>query len=248
MGSYQPVLNIGENGIPIISNEDLDTIGERMVADFSPSLVFSAKEIDIDRFVTRYLKLKQDFYFLSHCGVYLGTTVFQTTDYLPIYDPETKRAEYTHVEAGTVIIDSTLLEDDQEPRYRFTMGHEGSHSILHPSYYLNTIGIEDEERRFAYVRCRADFNVSSAEVSGNRYHLSDKKRLEQQANRLASAILMPRCTVKMALARVPNRGHRDWGLFAAQRLSEIFNVSHEAAFYRLKELGYIDKQTPYPTI
>lgn len=248
MGRYQPVLNIGENGIPIISNEELDTIGERLVADFSPSLVFSPKEIDIDRFVTRYLSLKQDFYLLSHCGVYLGTTVFQTTDFLPIYDPDTRRAEYAHADAGTVIIDSTLLEEAQEHRYRFTMGHEGSHSILHPSYYLNTIGVDDEERQFAYVRCRADFSVSSETVRHNRYHLSDKKRLEQQANRLASAILMPRCSVKMALARVPNRGHRDWGLFAAQRLSEIFNVSHEAAFYRLKELGYIDRLTPYPAL
>ncbi len=241
-------MNIGENGIPIISNEELDTIGERLVADFSPTLVFAPQEIDIDRFVTRYLKLKQDFYFLSHCGVYLGATVFQTTDFLPIYGPDTKRAEYAHADAGTVIIDSTLLDETQEHRYRFTMGHEGSHSILHPSYYLNTIGMKDEERQFSYVRCRADFSVSVAKARHNRYHLSDKKRLEQQANRLASAILMPRCSVKMALARIPNRGHQDWGVFAAQRLSEIFNVSQEAAFYRLKELDYIDRQTPYPAI
>lgn len=235
---YQPVLNIRDNGIPIITNEELDTLGERLVADFAPTAIFSPTEVDIDRFITRYLKLHQDFYYLSHCGVYLGTTVFQTTDYLPVYNPDANCAEYAHVEAGTVIIDSSLLDEAQEHRYRFTMGHEGGHSILHPSYYLNSIG-NDDERKHSYVRCRTDFSVSKRGVIQNRYHLDDKHRLEQQANRLASAILMPRCTVKMALARIPNRGQKNWGYYASQKISEVFNVSQEAAFYRLKELELI---------
>lgn len=242
---YQPTLNIGNNGIPIISNDDIDALGERLVADFSPSLIFTPAEIDIDRFVTKYLKLQQDFYYLSHCGVYLGTTVFQTTDALPVYDSELNCAKYAHVDAGTVIIDSSLLEESQEHRYRFTMGHEGSHSILHPSYYLNSIGVTDDERLHSYVRCRADFKASKIEAHQNRYHLSDKQRLEQQANRLASAILMPKCTVKMVLARIPNRGQRNWGHYTAQRLSDVYNVSEETAFYRLKELGYLDRQEQY---
>lgn len=237
---YQPSLKIKENGIPIVSNDELDIIGERFIADFSPTALFSPMEIDIDRFVTNYLKLKQDFYYLSHCGVYLGTTVFQTTDYLPVYNPEKKCPEFTHVEAGTVIIDSSLADDSQEHRYRFTMGHESGHSILHPSYYLNSIGVSDEERLHSYVRCRADFNVSTKDLG--HYHLSDKQRLEQQANRLASAILMPKCAVKIALSHIPYCGQRNWSLYAANRLSEIFNVSSETAFYRLKELNFIDKQ------
>ena len=58
-------------------------------------------------------------------GVYLGTTVFQTTDYLPVYIPEDKCADYAHVEAGTVVIDGNLDSEDQEHRLRFTLGHEG---------------------------------------------------------------------------------------------------------------------------
>ena len=236
---YQPTLNLSSNGIPVVSNEELDTIGERYVADFSTTAIFSPTEIDIDRFITRYLKMKQDFYYLSHCGVYLGTTVFQETHCLPVYNPETNSAEFAHVEANTIIIDKNLLTDDQEHRYRFTMGHEGGHSILHPSFYLNTIGIEDSES--AFIRCRADFTVPSGRLQSYRYHLSEKKRLEQQANYLAAAILMPRCTVKMALARVPNRGQKDWGYHASKHLSNIYNTSQEAAFIRLKSLGYLDK-------
>lgn len=122
---YQPMFTLDAKGIPIISNDEIDTLGERLVADFSPLDIFTPKAIDIDRFVTKYLKLKQDFYYLSHCGVYLGTTIFQETHRLPVFNPETISAEYAHVEAGTVIIDSSLMVDNQEHRYRFTMGHEG---------------------------------------------------------------------------------------------------------------------------
>lgn len=121
------------------------------------------------------------------------------------------------------------------------MGHEGSHSILHPNYYLNTIGGDVQESNAAYVRCRSDFSVSKNGSKQYHYHLSDKMRLEQQANYLASAILMPKCTIKMALCRIPNRGQNLWGYHAAVQLSEIYNVSQEAAFYRLKALNYIDK-------
>ena len=237
---YQPTLTLSPHGIPVISNEELDTIGERFVADFSPTAIFSPKEIDIDRFITRYLKVKQDFYYLSHCGVYLGTTVFQETHFLPVYNPELNEAEYAHIEANTIIIDSSLLSENQEHRYRFTMGHEGGHAILHPSYYLNMIGETSCES--SYIRCRADFLATETpQVNTGHYHLSDRRRLEQQANYLAAAILMPRCMVKMALAKIPNRGQRGWGYHASIRLSEIFNTSQEAAFIRLKSLGYIEK-------
>ena len=241
---YQPTLFLNSSGIPIISNTDLDTLGERLVADFNPLLIFSPKEVDIDRFMTKYLHLKLDYQFLSHCGIYLGTTVFQETNSLPIYNPETHSAEFMHVDAGTVIIDSSLLSDNQEHRYRFTMGHEGSHSILHTNYYLNTIG-ENTDDKIAYVRCRSDFAVSSNISRQCQYHLPIKARLEQQANYLASVILMPKCTVKMALCKIANRGQGLWGHYAASELSQIYNVSQEAAFYRLKALNYIDKDVSY---
>ena len=242
---YQPILNYNSIGIPIISNDELDTLGERLVADFNPLLIFTPKEIDIDRFITNYLNLELDYRYLSHCGVYLGTTVFQETYSLPIYNPDTASAEFSHAAAGTIIIDSSLLMDNQEHRYRFTVGHEGSHSILHTNYYLNTIGWNDNERNESFVRCRYDFSASKNEAQQHFYHLPDKKRLEQQANYLASAILMPKCTVKMALCRTPNRGQHLWGLHASVHISDIFNVSQESAFYRLKALNYIDRDVLY---
>lgn len=225
------------NGLPVISSEELDILGERLVADFSPMSVVKPQEIDIDRFVTRYLGMKQDFQYLSHCGVYLGITIFQSTPDFPVYNPETRKAQFLNVEARTIIIDSSLAEENQEHRYRFTMAHEGSHSILHPSYFLNAVCEQDTD---PFTRCRADFLAGKNLPSMG---WTDKRRAEQQANRLGSAILMPKSAVKIALARVSLRSSTEWIALATERLEKTFNVSNEAARYRLEELGFISAGT-----
>jgi len=238
---YIPEFQTNQCGIPIISGEELDKIGERMVVDFSPKTAFTPGEIDIDRFVTGYLGMKQDFCYLSHCGIYLGMTVFRDSNCIPVYYPEQNKADYISAKAGTVILDTSLLEDGQEHRYRFTMGHESSHKILHTAYFLNDVDsgnpyAKDVE---AFVRCRTDhyqFNILSPAI-----RWTDAKRVEWQANRLASAILMPKSMVRMLMASMPNRGETDWSQMIYRRVSEVFNVSLEAAFYRLKELSILDK-------
>lgn len=105
--------------------------------------------------------------------------------------------------------------------------------VVHPSYFLNQIGIDSSD---PFIRCRYDFSLGGS----NRYCMTDAKRSEQQANRFSSAILMPRCSVKILLARTPNRGQRNWSSLAVEKLVNTFNVSADAALYRLKELGYID--------
>ena len=63
------------------------------------------QEIDIDLFVQDYLGMEQDFQYLSHCGLYLGMTVFNETDKIPVYNPAKYCAEYISTKAKTVIID-----------------------------------------------------------------------------------------------------------------------------------------------
>lgn len=81
-----------------------------MAEDFCPNALKTPTEIDADRFLTRYLGLTQDYKYLSHCGVYLGMTVFNDTDYVPVFNDERWEAEFITVKAGTVIIDNILLE------------------------------------------------------------------------------------------------------------------------------------------
>ena len=243
---YQPNLRYKSNGVPLVSNVELDTIGERLVADFLNPAPLVPSEIDIDRFVLKYLNMKQDFQYLSHCGVYLGVTIFQATNSLPVYIPEKNSADYVAEDANTVVIDSSLDAPEAEHRYRFTMGHEGSHGILHPSYFLSTIGSAERDETGIYVRCRSDFKISKITGLNKSYSMSDSMRVEQQANRLASAILMPKSMVKLILARRPYNGKLQWVYEAMYRISEIFNVSPEAAFYRLKELEIIPECVEQP--
>lgn len=242
---YSPEFQTNQLGVPIVSGEELDRLGERLVIDFSFKMAFTPGEIDIDRFLTGYLGLKQDFCYLSHCGVYLGMTVFRDSNCIPVYFPELNQADYVSAKAGTVILDSSLLEEGQEHRYRFTAGHEGSHKILHTAYFLNDIGLGNPYAKEvdAFVRCRADhyqFNIVSPAL-----RWTDAKRIEWQANRLSSAILMPQSMVRMLMASMPNRGEIAWPQMVSKRVSEVFNVSLEAAFYRLKDLGYLDKDISF---
>ena len=82
---YRPVITRKKSGAPILSRKEIDVIGENLVGDFMPDALERPQEIDIDSFAQNYLGMDQDFQYLSHCGVYLGMTVFNDTDKVPVY-------------------------------------------------------------------------------------------------------------------------------------------------------------------
>ena len=65
---YTLTMNAKKNGVPILSKEDINQIGEGLVADYCPEALRSPKEIDIDRFLFLHHK-KQHFhlYLLYSC-------------------------------------------------------------------------------------------------------------------------------------------------------------------------------------
>ena len=132
---YRPEIKRKRSGAPVLSRKEIDVIGQNIVGDFMPEALKSPQEIDIDLLAQDYLGMDQDFQYLSHCGVYLGMTVFNDTDKVPVYDPQNNCADYISAKAHTVIIDKMLLEENQEHRYRFTMGHEAGHEFLHKEYF-----------------------------------------------------------------------------------------------------------------
>ena len=242
---YKPTFRMSKTRVPLLRKDDIDTLGECLVADFCPQALSRPMEIDIDRFVTSYLGLEQDFQYLSHCGVYLGMTVFNDTDKVPVYNPRLNRAEYVSARAGTVIIDNSLLEKKQEHRYRFTVGHEGSHSILHTGYFGCSSNRESisEPDYVPIIQCRMN------NPEGNKKPVSlwtDVDRMEWQADRLSSAILMPKSMVLKMVAALSSRAYA-WlpGLYVYE-MSHEFNVSCSAAEYRLKDLGVIPGETTIP--
>ena len=238
---YRPVITRKKSGAPVLSRKEIDVIGENLVGDFMPDALKTPQEIDIDSFAQNYLGMDQDFQYLSHCGVYLGMTVFNDTDKVPVYDPQHDRADYISAKAHTVIIDKTLLEDNQEHRYRFTMGHEASHEFLHKEYFAYdpdqmTIFDYIGEAPIPMVQCRIDMKKMDAKDSEI---WTDRDWMEWQANALSSAILMPVSMVRKVAESVKTTKAVFRNYVIAARVSNVFNVSFEASSYRLKQLGYI---------
>ena len=236
---YFPSLKVKKNGVPIVSKKELDAIGERFVQDFQPDVLTNPAPVDIESFVECYLGMTPDYQFLSHNGIYLGMTVFNDTNKVPVYDPVANRAEYISAKARTVIIDNRLLEDNQKHRYRFTLCHEGSHDILHSgffSYNPNQLSMFDLDLA-PMIQCRVD---NSTPCKADTKSWDDHDWMEWQANRLASAILMPACSVRILSKKYPQSRTSVKDRFSLiQDTVQSFDVSIEAATYRLKELGYI---------
>jgi Zn-dependent peptidase ImmA (M78 family) len=234
-----------KSGVPVLSKNEIDEIGEMLVGDFCPEALKEPTEIDIDLFVQDYLKMEQDFQYLSHCRVYLGMTVFNDTDKVPVFDPVQGRADYISAKAHTVIIDNSLLEPNQEHRYRFTMGHEAGHELLHtPCFEVDAkqMSLFDDfgMERSPMIQCRVD----TKKLNVQRTTWTDHDRMEWQANALSAAILMPKSMVNVVVERMRKLNYVGYVLHSMEvyAVSEAFNVSFESATYRLKQLGYIPKE------
>ena len=236
---YKPTFKTNANNLPILSRAEIDRIGECLVEDFNPDAIKEPTEIDIDRFITRYLGMTQDFQYLSHCGLYLGMTVFNDSDRVTVFNPDKWRAEFISAKAGTVIIDNSLLAENQEHRYRFTAGHEAAHGILHSAYFARMAERNASATDIMpMVQCRAD-NTRAFRSSSRKK--SDAEWMEWQANCLSSAILMPRSMVIKVAKKAARAGRSvNAGLEA---VVSTFNVSNDAAYYRLQEPGLVPPKT-----
>ena len=240
-------INRKRSGVPVLSRKQIDDIGEQLVQDFCPDAIVHPQALDVDLFAQDYLGMEQDYQYLSHCGVYLGMTVFNDTNKVVVYNPEKQEAEYISARAKTIIIDNTLLEENQEHRYRFTMGHEAAgHGVLHEEYFgydRNQLTLFDTANEAAMIQCRTD---SSKIASKDSRLWDDHDWMEWQANAMSSAFLMPKKMVLLVAEetkrKVQNSNPNVAAYLMAEAVSDIFNVSHESALYRLKSLGLVNSE------
>ena len=245
---YNPKFRTKLNGVPILSKIEIDNIAQRCLEEFSPEVLDTPQPVDEDRFLTDYLGLTQDFKYLSNCGIYLGMIVFEDSRKIIIYDEFSKKADYITAKQGTVIIDSSLLEDGQEARYRFTAMHEAGHWILHRRLFMNKtkhISLFNDDQN-VNIQCR------TATIEG-RYNdgftWNDEAAMEWQANYFSGAVLMPRTMVKKHCEDDELKEYLSFMSFGnttvyndllIRRTAEKFNVSRKAAEVRLRCLGIIN--------
>lgn len=244
---YSPTFRIKSNGVPILSKIEIEQIAERCLLDFCPEALITPQPIDEDRFLTEYLGLTQDFQYLSHCGLYLGMMIFEDSDKIIVYNEEENKADYISAKKGTVIIDSTLLEENQEHRYRFTAIHEGAHWILHKHKFCKTIGQPSlfELYNVRNFQCRA--NNIECKFKPLQYW-NDDDTMEWQANYFTSALLMPKnmifkvCNDKETIDEIKFRcfGYDEfYNEFLIMKISETFKISKKAVEIRLMNLNII---------
>lgn len=223
------------SGLPVLSRKQIDQLGEEILRDFAPDLLKRPGALDIDLFVESYLGMELDFQYLSNNGIYLGMTIFDETSKLPVYDPEKQQAKYFFVKGNTVLIDRSLIRSRKnEGRYRFTVGHEAAHALLHREYYRrmkNYLQEHPDAKSSHLPPCRAGAYLKPEQ----RNFQTDHDWLEWQADTLASALLMPKSMVSQ---EVYDFESYDWSdRFCVDHLAEVFQVSRAAVKCRVKQLN-----------
>jgi Zn-dependent peptidase ImmA (M78 family) len=242
-----------KNGVPILSKDEIEYIAEAVLQDYNPKLLDNPGVLDVEHFSECYASLEMDYQDLTHDRSILGMTVFNNC-YIPVYDPENDRAKKIPVDEGTILIDNSLLEDDQLRRGRFTLGHEASHWLLHRQIYVvnkNQISLFDdlEEEKQPVIKCR----TTDIECVGKKRLVTDDDWMEWQADYMASALLMPKkAFTKLVEGEFKSVGIDDgyyqigtdfekdlWADVLGYELADIFEVSVTAAKIRLRNLRFI---------
>ncbi|MBR3396087.1 MAG: ImmA/IrrE family metallo-endopeptidase [Firmicutes bacterium] len=134
---------------------------------------------------------------------------------------------------GTIVLDVSLHADKESGRCRFTIAHEIAHFMIDQhrpaAQYHRTF---DAEKKYSVAEMNELFNI-----------------VENQADRLAAAILMPRFTVDRALddfykgKRIPVYGQNIIAPKedkAISRMAAQIGVSYSAMLIRLRQFGLLD--------
>ena len=248
--------------MPILSKAEIDDYAEVLLHDFKPELLSNPGPTPIESFIELYLDLTVDYKKLSTDGNTLGMIAFNS-GYVEVFDEENNR-ELIEVEAGTVFIDSDLIDDEyQLGRCRFTFAHEPGHWLFHRHMYSinkNQMSLFDVEPGVQKVchKCQK----KHVGYIGSRDHLStDAEWQEWQADYFAASLLMPKKTFKVAtedclsklrltVDDLHNKNAAETFFSVRQMivaLSQLFDVSNQAAALRLYKLGYITNQIMSPT-
>jgi hypothetical protein len=127
--------------------------------------------------------------------------------------------------AKNVFVDADLMDNlSQAKKYRFTLGEELAHKLIHTSLFANCKTIEE----------RLAIEDALGEVR--------KARLENNARALASAMLMPEASLRPFVASIIPKFTDYHGHVCvdemASAISHEYDINFRPAKRRLKLLGY----------
>ena len=172
-----------------------------------------------------------------------GMTYFDDAD-VDVCDVLQKNIHQEHIEAGTILINPMIFFMRNVRSRNNTIVHECVHWDKHKKCFdLERLYNKEASR----IRCQVVGGIKDSSPS-------DTDWMEWQAKGIAPKILMPAKTVKIkADELLQNHGGVDKADVESyedviDQLSEIFDVSRQAAKVRLVELGYSKAEGAYPFI
>lgn len=247
-----------KDGLPLLYKSDIEEIAEMYLWNFNPQILKEPMQTPIDEFLENYLKLDMDYKDITQDGSILGLTAFDN-GFLNVYDSESKKIRNIYVKKGTVIIDNSLLTENQEGRYNFTGGHEAGHWILHREMFRakrDQFGFWDSinGKEVSSIKC---FKMSFENYASRRTFKTNNDWMEWQANYMASCLLMPKKIFKVVTSEIFKkfRINGDYIILGqdfktdeiaveiAKKISRVFGVSVTAASIRLSQLRFIREKT-----
>ncbi len=219
---------IDKHGIPILDTNDIELKAEEVISYFDKSILDYPSLTPLPNFIEKiHTEFKLNFSYEHDLGsTKHGNKILGKTQLKPL----------------GLFVDKILVND---PRFPFVLGHELGHVILHRSVDLKRSGYDDQE----IVDTKQDL------VTGKKILQTSRDRLEWQANRFSSSILMPRATLHTAIMKIQeqmgikrNMGSiiledikysiKDYS-FVNNYLQKIYGVNATNIKYRLKELGIL---------
>ena len=246
------------NGTPVLKRVEIDNLAERVLQDYNSKILQEPCSLDVEHFSECYAGLEMDYQDLTHNQSILGMTVFNDC-YIPVYDADNNKAKRIPVNEGTILIDNSLLNEDQLRRGRFTHAHEIAHWLLHRHIYtinkMQMILFDSAIPNEPVIKCR----TNDIESTGKRQLVTDDDWIEWQADYMASALLMPKkIFTRYVTAKFKSAGmvgmcyemgtdfEKDlWADVLSREIADIFDVSLTAAKIRLKNLNFIKEKQEY---
>ena len=220
-------LRFDVNNVPILKPVEIDERAEYMLSIFSEAALEHPLATDLNGIINTLMgECQVRFVFKEDLG--------HTADGAKIRGRIALRDR-------VIWIDRSLDPESDLHRLRFTIAHELGHLALHRHRAIkNYSAIDDTDEQ---LRMQFDHAGSSRQI------------VEWQANRYASALLMPRYTSAMALVAFhqENDVHRNCGIVfldnsrtnrrlyaeALKHLSLVFHVSRTVVRIRLEELSLL---------
>jgi predicted metal-dependent hydrolase/Zn-dependent peptidase ImmA (M78 family)/DNA-binding Xre family transcriptional regulator len=228
--------------VPIISRDQFEEEAERFLLRYYPDALDKPIRVPIDEIAEKMgLKIIDDVP-LSDDLTYFGTIVFDDGNILDKHHGiAIKKAQ-----RGTVYLDPRVSYERSVGTRRTTLAHECFHWYRHQPYHalMKMIGAHDCIGRAIFCE------IGGQSQNSDRWKAVDW--MEWQAKGVAPKILMPARTVRIEAEKLLQEygGPTEADVVAYEevidKLSEVFEVSRQAAKIRLVELGYTKAEGAYP--